>query len=497
MRKGKTSGYVLRITDYALGSQMTEYEAVIGMEVHAELLTQSKMFCACTSDFGGEPNSRTCPVCLGLPGSLPVANKLAVEYVMRAALALNCEINAYSVFHRKNYFYPDMVKNYQISQYDYPIGVNGCIDITVDGITKPIRIRRVHLEEDTGKLIHTGTDESLVDYNRSGVPLMEIVSEADIRSADESREYLVRLRAILTYLGVNDGKMEEGSLRCEPNISIRQKGTEKFGTKTELKNLNSFRAVYRGIDYEIERQEKALQGGGRIIQETRRWDDLRGVTASMRTKEFEQEYRYFPDPDLVPMNFSEQDIQVQRRALPELPEAKKERFVAEYGIPAYDAEILTNTRAFADFFEETVKLFPDAKTVSNWMMGEFTRLLNAAGIEVTESRIRPKDMAGLLKMISDGVISGKIAKTIFDEMFETGKSPDEIVKARGMTQVTGEAELYPVVDQVIAENPDVVAKIAAGDAKAMGFLVGQIMKYTQGRANPQVVNKLLRERLVQ
>ncbi|HET6453353.1 MAG TPA: Asp-tRNA(Asn)/Glu-tRNA(Gln) amidotransferase subunit GatB [Armatimonadota bacterium] len=476
---------------------MTEYEAVIGMEVHAELLTQSKMFCACTSDFGGEPNSRTCPVCLGLPGSLPVANKLAVEYVMRAALALNCEINAYSVFHRKNYFYPDMVKNYQISQYDYPIGVNGCIDITVDGITKPIRIRRVHLEEDTGKLIHTGTDESLVDYNRSGVPLMEIVGEADIRSADEAREYLVRLRAILTYLGVNDGKMEEGSLRCEPNISIRQKGTEKFGTKTELKNLNSFRAVYRGIDYEIERQEKALQGGGRIIQETRRWDDLRGVTASMRTKEFEQEYRYFPDPDLVPMNFSEQDIQVQRRALPELPEAKKERFVAEYGIPAYDAEILTNTRAFADFFEETVKLFPDAKTVSNWMMGEFTRLLNAAGIEVTESRIRPKDMAGLLKMISDGVISGKIAKTIFDEMFETGKSPDEIVKARGMTQVTGEAELYPVVDQVIAENPDVVAKIAAGDAKAMGFLVGQIMKYTQGRANPQVVNKLLRERLVQ
>ena len=476
---------------------MTEYEAVIGMEVHAELLTKSKMFCACTSDFGGEPNSRTCPVCLGLPGSLPVANKLAVEYVMRAALALNCEINAYSVFHRKNYFYPDMVKNYQISQYDYPIGVNGCIDITVDGITKPIRIRRVHLEEDTGKLIHTGTDESLVDYNRSGVPLMEIVSEADIRSADESREYLVRLRAILTYLGVNDGKMEEGSLRCEPNISIRQKGTEKFGTKTELKNLNSFRAVYRGIDYEIERQEKVLQGGGRIIQETRRWDDLRGVTASMRTKEFEQEYRYFPDPDLVPMNFSEQDIEAQRRGLPELPEAKKERFVAEYGIPAYDAEILTNTRAFADFFEETVKLFPEPKTVSNWMMGEFTRLLNAAGIEVTESKIRPKDLAGLLKMISDGVISGKIAKTIFDEMFETGKSPEEIVKAKGMTQVTGEAELYPVVDQVIAENPDVVAKIAAGDAKAMGFLVGQIMKYTQGRANPQVVNKLLRERLAQ
>ena len=474
---------------------MTEYEAVIGMEVHAELLTKSKMFCDCTSDFGGQPNSRTCPVCLGLPGSLPVANKLAVEYVMRAALALNCEINAYSIFHRKNYFYPDMVKNYQISQYDYPIGSNGCIDITVDGVTKPIRIRRVHLEEDTGKLIHTGTDESLVDYNRSGVPLMEIVSEADILSADEAREYLVRLRAILTYLGVNDGKMEEGSLRCEPNVSIRPKGTQKFGTKTELKNLNSFRAVYRGVDYEIERQEKVLQGGGRVIQETRRWDDARGVTSTMRTKEVEQEYRYFPDPDLVPMTFTEKDIEAQRSALPELPEAKKERFVRDYDIPVYDAEILTNTSAFADFFEETVKAFPEAKTVSNWMMGDFTRLLNAGNMEIEQSKIEPKDLTGLLKMIADGVISGKIAKTVFEEMFETGKSPQEIVKAKGMTQVTGEAELYPVVDQVIAENPDVVAKINAGDEKAMGFLVGQIMKYTQGRANPQVVNKLLRERL--
>ena len=474
---------------------MTEYEPVIGMEVHAELLTKSKMFCRCTAEFGGEPNSRTCPVCLGLPGCLPVANKLAVEYVMRSALALNCDISGYSIFHRKNYFYPDMVKNYQISQYDYPIGRNGWIDITVDGVTKRIGIRRVHLEEDTGKLIHTGTDESLVDYNRSGVPLMEVVSEADILSADEAREYLVRLRAILTYLGVNDGKMEEGSLRCEPNVSIRGKGSQVLGTKTELKNLNSFRAVYRGVDYEIERQEKVLQGGGRIIQETRRWDDVRGVTAKMRTKEVEQEYRYFPDPDLVPMSFTKQDIEEQRRALPELPEAKKERFIAEYGIPVYDAEILTNTGAFADFFEETAKLFPEPKTVSNWMMGDFTRLLNAAGIEVTESKVRPKDLAALLKMIPEGVISGKIAKSIFEEMFETGESPEEIVKAKGMTQVTGEAELYPVVDQVISENPDVVAKIAAGDEKAMGFLVGQIMKYTQGRANPQVVNKLLRERL--
>ena len=476
---------------------MPEYEAVIGMEVHAELLTESKMFCWCSADFGGAPNSRTCPVCLGLPGSLPVANKKAVEFVMRSALALNCEVSEYSIFHRKNYFYPDMVKNYQISQYDYPIGRNGWIDITVDGTTKRIRIRRVHLEEDTGKLIHAGGGESLVDYNRSGVPLMEIVTEADIRSADEAREYLVRLRAILTYLGVNDGKMEEGSLRCEPNISIRPKGQEEFGTKTELKNLNSFRAVYHGVDFEIARQQKVLQEGGKIIQETRRWDDERGATASMRVKEFEQEYRYFPDPDLVPMNLSKEWVNEQRAELPELPEAKVQRFVEQYGLSVYDAEALTNTRAFADFFEETVKLYNDPKTVSNWMKGDFTRLLNAAGIEITESKIKPKDLANMLKLISEGVISGKIAKSVFEEMFETGKSPDEIVKAKGMTQISGEAELYPVVDQVIFENPDVVAKIKAGDEKAMGFLVGQIMKYTQGRANPQLVNKLLRDRLAE
>lgn len=474
---------------------MPEYEAVIGMEVHAELLTESKMFCACSADFGGEPNTRTCPVCLGLPGSLPVPNKKAVECVVRAALALNCEISEYSIFHRKNYFYPDMVKNYQISQYDYPIGRNGWIDITVDGQTKRIGIRRVHLEEDTGKLIHAGGGESLVDYNRSGVPLMEIVTEADIRSADEAREYLVRLRAILTYLGVNDGKMEEGSLRCEPNISIRPVGQKEFGTKTELKNLNSFRAVQRGVDYEIRRQKQVLEEGGQVVQETRRWDDARGITTSMRVKEFEQEYRYFPDPDLVPMRFSQEFIQQQRAALPELPEAKKQRFVEQYGIPAYDAEILTNTRAFADFFEATVKAYNEPKAVSNWMIGEFTRLLNAAGIEVTDSKVTPVHLAQMLRLMAEGTISGKIAKSVFEEMFNTGKSPDEIVKSKGMTQISNETEIYPIVDQVLSENPDVVAKIAGGDVKAMGFLVGQVMKYTQGRANPQLVNKLLRDRL--
>ncbi len=474
---------------------MPDYEPVIGMEVHAELLTESKMFCDCSAHFGGAPNSRVCPVCLGLPGSLPVANKKAVEYVMRAALALNCEINEYSIFHRKNYFYPDMVKNYQISQYDYPIGKHGYIDITVGEETKRIRIRRVHLEEDTGKLTHIGGNESLVDYNRSGLPLMEIVTEADIHSADEAREYLVRLRAILTYLGVNDGKMEEGSLRCEPNISVREKGTKMLGTKTELKNLNSFRAVYRGVDYEVQRQIDVIEDGGKIIQETRRWDDARGVTATMRVKEFEQEYRYFPDPDLVPMDLNKAWIEEQHAALPELPDQKKSRFMSSYGLSAVDAEILTDTREFAEYFEETVKLFPDARTVANWMMGDFMKSLNAAGIDITESKVKPAGLAKMLELIKDGTISGKIAKSVFDEMFSTGKSPEEIVKSKGMTQITDEVELYPVVDQVIAENQDAVKKILGGDDKAIGFLVGQIMKYTQGRANPGVVNKLLRDRI--
>ncbi len=478
---------------------MTEYEPVIGMEVHAELLTKSKMFCDCPVEFGGAPNSRTCPVCLGLPGALPVANRKAVEYVVRTALALNCTISKHSIFHRKNYFYPDLPKNYQISQYgDTPIGVHGWIDIVVNGETKRIRIRRVHLEEDTGKLIHApDSDESLVDFNRSTVPLMEIVSEADIHSAEEAREYLVRLRAILTYLGVTDGKMEEGSLRCEPNISIRPKGTEQFGTRTEIKNLNSFRAVFRGTAYEIARQEKVLREGGKIIHETRRWDDANGVTTSMRSKEFEQEYRYFPEPDLVPMEFSDEYIEEQRRTLPELPEAKKERFIAEYGIPATDAEQLTNTRAFADYFEEVVKAYNEPKTVSNWMMGDFTKALNSAGIEITEVKVRPADLGAMLKMIADGTISGKIAKTVFDEMFETGASPEDVVKKKGLTQISSDAEIYPVVDQVLSENPDVVQKIAGGDPKAMGFLVGQVMKYTQGRANPGAVNKILRERLAE
>jgi len=474
---------------------MSEYEAVIGMEVHAELLTESKMFCGCKVDFGGEPNTRTCPVCLGLPGSLPVPNRKAVEYVMRTALALNCSISERSLFHRKNYFYPDLPKNYQISQYDNPIGHDGWIDIVVNGEGKRIRIRRVHLEEDTGKLIHCGGHESLVDYNRSGVPLMEIVTEADIRNADEAREYLVKLRAILTFLGVNDGKMEEGSLRCEPNISIRVKGTEKFGTKTELKNLNSFRAVYRGVDYEIERQEKVLKAGDRVIQQTRRWDDNKGITTAMRTKEVEQEYRYFADPDLIPMYFSPESIEEQSRQLPELPDVKRMRFESQYDIPSYDAEVLTSSKPYAEFFENAVKLGADAKSVSNWMMGDLMRLLNAAAIDISECKVTPVGLAGLLKLIDSGTISGKIAKSVFDEMFESGKSADEIIREQGIVQISDEAELYPAVDQVIAENPTIVADFLGGKEKSFGFLVGQVMRYTKGRGNPQVVNKLLRERL--
>lgn len=476
---------------------MTEYEPVIGMEVHAELLTNSKMFCSCSADFGGEPNTRTCPVCLGLPGALPVANKRAVEYVVRAALALNCTISEHSLFHRKNYFYPDLPKNYQISQYDYPIGQNGWIDISVGEEVKRIRIRRVHLEEDTGKLIHseTNANESYLDYNRSGVPLMEIVSEADITNADEAREYLVKLRSILTYLGVTDGKMEEGSLRCEPNISVRPVGQKEFGTKTELKNLNSFRAVFYGVDYEIKRQIKLLNEGGKVVQETRRWDDAKGVTAPMRTKEMEQEYRYFPDPDLVPMVLSKAFIDEQRMCLPELPEAKKLRFINQFGLPEYDASILIETREFALYFEETVDAGAEPKAVSNWMMGDLTRLMNAAGVGITDVRIPPIYFAELLSMIDKGVISGKIAKSVFDEMFETGKSPKDIVEAKGMTQITDEGEILKAVDQVISENPRVVADIRGGKDKSIAFLVGQVMKLTKGRANPQLVNELLRKRI--
>jgi aspartyl-tRNA(Asn)/glutamyl-tRNA(Gln) amidotransferase subunit B len=430
-------------------------------------------------------------------------NEKAVQFVVRTALALNCRISHHSIFHRKNYFYPDLPKGYQISQYgETPIGLGGYVEITVDGVTKRIGIKRVHLEEDTGKLFHVDGDKSQVDYNRSGVPLMEIVTEHDpamgfdqINSADEAREYLIRLRSILIYLGVSDGKMEEGSMRCEPNISIRPKGSKIFGTRTEIKNLNSFRAVYGGVKYEVERQENVLNEGGTIIHETRRWDDSRNVTSPMRSKELEQEYRYFPEPDLVPMTFDSNWIEKQREALPELPQEKKRRFIEQFELPAYDAEVLTDSKAVAGFFEKVLESYPDAKIVSNWMMGDFMRLLNAAGIEIEQSKIAPESFAAMLKLMDDGTISGKIAKTVFTEMFETGKAPDVIVKEKGLVQITDESAIEAAIDQVLAENPSEVERYKAGKPELIGFFVGQVMKATRGKANPGVVNKLLKEKL--
>jgi aspartyl-tRNA(Asn)/glutamyl-tRNA(Gln) amidotransferase subunit B len=471
---------------------MPQYEAVIGMEVHSELLTESKMFCGCRNEFGGEPNSRCCPVCLGLPGALPVTNKKAVEYVIRASLALNCEITRDPQFDRKNYFYPDLPKGYQISQYDKPIGKNGWLDVEVDGKATRIHIRRVHLEEDTGKLSHASGDESMVDYNRSSVPLMEIVTEfpPDMHTADEACAYLVKLRSILTYIGVSDGKMEEGSLRCEPNLSIRLVGTDGVGTKTEIKNLNSFRAVYKGIQYEVERQSEVLADGGTVRQETRGWNDARQETFSQRTKEVEQEYRYFPDPDLTPLFIDEAWIDEVRASMPELPDDVQARFVSQYGLPAYDASVLTQTRSSANFYEQAVAQCNDAKAVSNWMMGDFARLLNAEQIEIEQSKVTPAHIAELVGLINDGTISGKMAKGIFEEAYNTGDTPKKLAEKAG-PQISDEGALATIIDQVITANADAWTGFCAGDDKKLGFFVGQVMKASGGKANPGEVNRIV------
>jgi len=481
---------------------MIEFEPVIGMEVHVELQTKSKMFCGCEVGFGGDPNIRCCPVCLGLPGSLPVVNETAIEYMTKAALALNCTINKQSIFHRKNYYYPDLPKNYQVSQYDIPLGVDGWLEITTNGQVKKIAIRRVHMEEDTGKLLHVEGNRSHVDYNRSGVPLMEIVTMNppppglhQIESADEAREYLQRLRAILVYLGVSDCKMEEGSMRCEPNISIRPKGQEKFGTKTEIKNLNSFRAVYLGVEYELKRQEKVIRAGDKVIQETRRWDDANGLTAKMRSKEVEQEYRYFPEPDLMPMRFTEEHIETLRASLPELPIAKAARFVSDFGIPQSDAEVLVDSPELANFYEDCVKCSSDAKAVSNWIMGEFLRLINSAGITLNENKITPELLAGMLKLIDNGTINRNMAKIVFEDMFSTGRDADKIVDERGLRQVNDESAIEEAVNKIIATSPGEVERFRGGEEKLMGWFVGQVMRESKGKANPATVNKLLKDKL--
>jgi len=477
---------------------MTTYEPVIGMECHAELLTQSKMFCGCANEFGGAPNTRTCPVCLGLPGSLPVMNEYAVQLVLRTALALNCTISRDCLFARKNYFYPDLPKGYQISQYDDPIGAGGYLDITLeDGGTKRIHIRRVHLEEDTGKLIHAGGNESEVDYNRSGVPLMEVVTEfpPDLFSADEARAYLEKLRSILIYLGVSDGKMEEGHLRAEPNLSVRPRGEGGVGVKTEIKNLNSFKSVYKGVEYEVQRQSALLNEGGVVRQETLGWNDLRGETYHMRFKEEEQEYRYFPEPDLVPLHFEDVDIEAVRAALPELPDAKRERFTTQYGLRPYDAAILTSSHPLADYYEAAARTGADPKAVANYVTGDLARLLNASGQDIGDTKITPDHLGALLALRDSGKITNVIAKTVLEEMFGTGQSAQEIVDARGLAVVSDEGAIEAEVDKVMAANPDVVAKIKAGNDKSKGFLTGQVMKAMRGQARPDVVNRILDARL--
>ncbi|OWZ84732.1 Asp-tRNA(Asn)/Glu-tRNA(Gln) amidotransferase subunit GatB [Natranaerobius trueperi] len=474
---------------------MSKYETVIGLEVHAELSTETKIFCGCSTKFGEEPNSNVCPICLGMPGTLPVLNKRALELAMKAGLALNCEIADYSKFDRKNYFYPDLPKAYQISQFDLPICKDGYLDITVNGEQKRVRINRIHMEEDAGKLVHSGGEGSLVDINRAGVPLIEIVTEPDISSPEEAKAYLEALKAILQYTDVSDCKMEEGSLRCDANVSIREKGSTEFGTKTEVKNMNSFRAVERALKFEVERQIDEVEAGESIVQETRRWDEGRGITVSMRSKEEAHDYRYFPDPDLVPLAVTEEHVEKVRSEIPELPNEKKQRFMDEFQLSEYDASVITGDKSLAEFFDKCVESYNEPKKVANWVMGEVSRVLNEDQLDIEETNIDSDKMVELLKLENEGTISSKIAKEVFDDMYLTGKSPKAIVEEKGLVQISDTSELEGIIDEVISENPGAVEDYHSGKKKAMGFLVGQIMKKTKGKANPQKVNELLQVKL--
>jgi len=477
---------------------MPEYEAVIGLEVHAELLTKSKMFCGCSVKFGAPPNTQTCPVCLGMPGVLPVVNRRGIEFAIRTALAVNCAIAPMSRFARKNYFYPDLPKSYQISQYELPLSEHGWVTFGVAGETKRVGIRRVHLEEDTGKLVHAGimeeAESSLVDFNRCGVPLMEIVSEPDIRTPEEGAEYLRQLRAILVYLGVCDGNMEEGSFRCDANVSVRPKGSKELGTKVEVKNMNSFKNVQKALDYEIRRQIGAVQSGETLVQETRLWNADQEITLSMRSKEYAHDYRYFPEPDLVPLVIEPAWIEKIQRSLPELPETKRQRFVREYGIPEYDAGVLTMSPDLAAYYEAAVKAHNDPKTVSNWVMVELLGRLNKDGKDITQSTIPPERLGAMLALMAKGSISGKMAKEFFDEMYTTGADPADILKKKG-GQIADAGELEKIIRDILAKHPGPVAEYQSGKEGPFNFLIGQVMKATRGRANPQLVNELLKKAL--
>ncbi len=473
-----------------------EYEPVIGLEIHAQLLTDAKIFCGCSTKFGAAPNTHTCPVCLGMPGVLPVLNRKVVAFMIRMALATHCRINPECTFARKNYFYPDLPKGYQISQYAQPPAEHGWIEVEIDGGKKRIGITRIHMEEDAGKLMH---DEhkplSFVDLNRTGVPLIEIVSEPDIRSAEEAAAYLRRLHEILVYLEICDGNMEEGSFRCDANVSLRPKGSEAFGTRTELKNMNSFRNVQRALEYEIKRQQYVLEGGGHVVQETRLWDDTAGATHSMRGKEEAHDYRYFPDPDLVPVVIDETWIADIQKGLPELPLEKRERFVRDYRIPSYDAAVLTTSRALADYYEEVVRLSNEPKPASNWVMGDVLRFLNEEKRDIRDCPIRPESLAEMIRLIQDGTISGKMAKEVSEAMYRTGRSPREIIAEKGLVQITDEDALRKTIAEIIGGNPAQVEQYRSGREKVFGFFVGQVMKATQGKANPRLINDLLKKML--
>jgi aspartyl-tRNA(Asn)/glutamyl-tRNA(Gln) amidotransferase subunit B len=480
---------------------LAKYEPVIGLEVHVQLLTNTKIFCGCSTRFGDAPNANTCPVCLGLPGTLPVLNKRVIEMASRASLALNCTVHEHSRFARKNYFYPDLPKGYQISQYELPLATGGWVEVEVDGARKRIGITRLHVEEDAAKNLHEGFAQSAtkayIDFNRCGSPLAEIVSEPDMRTPEEAYAYLTTLRQILLYTGVSDCNMEEGSLRCDANVSVRLRGTEQFGTKVEVKNLNSFRFLQKALEYEIERHIGVIESGGRIPQETRLWNQAEGHTVSMRSKEKAHDYRYFPEPDLLPVHVSATWREEIRRTLPELPEAKRSRFVTAYGITPYDAEVLTSTQARADYFEAVSKAGASGKNAANWMQTELLRRLNDSGKEIEASPVPPAALAGLLKLVESGQITAAIGKKVFATMFETGRAAAEIVAAEGLAQISDTSAIEQAAREVIEKNPDNVAKFRSGNEGVFKFFVGQVMRATRGQANPQTVNEIVRKLLTE